>query len=64
MKIPEKLKIEDGHLKCIDGSSLRQYLKKWQQENNIEDGQSVNISSHEGLGQLSRDAELAKGWGA
>ena len=63
MEIPNKLKIEDGRIKMIDGSSLRAYLKKFQKNQNIEDGRCVNISDHKQLKRDIEDAVLMRGWG-
>lgn len=43
MKIGNRIIITDGKLSMRDGSSLKKYLKKWQKENNTDNGDSVNV---------------------
>ena len=63
MSTPNRLKIEDGRIKMKDGSSLRKYLLEWQKGNGMENGADINISNHDGLKQLTEDAQLMGAWG-
>lgn len=43
MSLPDRIIIVGGRLKMADGTSLRVYLKQWQESNAISDGTKVNV---------------------
>jgi len=62
MNTPQRIIIIDGRLKMADGSSLKAYLKEWQDKTDLKDGAFVNINRHEYQTALEADAELGRNW--
>jgi hypothetical protein len=47
MNIPCKLRIQNGRVVMLDGSDSTDYLRKWQKDFKLKDGEFVNVLLHE-----------------
>lgn len=57
IKIEKRIVINNGVLSMADGSDLKSYLMEWQIEQQIKNGQVINVIDTETLERMKRYTE-------
>jgi hypothetical protein len=55
---------DDGALTMMDGSNAQEYIQKWMEKHELEDGQTVHIITTETLAKLEYGCLIAECHGA
>jgi hypothetical protein len=63
-KLPDKLRLIDGELSCVDGSDVKEYLREWAEATKVTADTPINIIRHDELKRAVELAMMMRGWGA